>query len=181
MSKTSATILRKLTIRNCGWTSDDILKAVTVIQADGKTVEFNGKADLLRVWGVSTDAKPGQSDTGSYVKLVGEFHALNLATGERFKSGAMILPNFIAEPMAGALRSSPQVEFAVGLGAQGDPSSATKYVFTVAEVVEAVASEPMRKLEAAALAGVKLSLPAPAAEPAPAPAPAPAAPKSRAR
>lgn len=187
-AKVSATILRKVTIKNCGWSSDDILKAITRVLPDGKTVEFDGKVDLLRIWGRATDAKPGQSDNGSFVKLVGEFHALNVSTGERFRSGHMILPNFIGEPMGGALRESPSVEFALSIGAQGDETSVTRYVFTVSEAIEAAPSAAMQRLEQAALGHQMpaLAAPAPAADPAPAPAPAavpvPApAPKSRAR
>lgn len=177
----NAEFLRKITIRNCGWASDAILKAVTVIAADGKSVEFNGTAALLRVWGRSTDAKPGQTDTGAYVRLVGDFHALNLVTWERFKSGAIILPNFISEPMAGALRESPAIEFALEIGAKGDPTSATKYVFSVREVKQAEPADSLKRLELEALAGLPApaALPAPApaaADPAPAPAAAPAAP-----
>ena len=173
----NAEFLRKITIRNCGFDSASILKAVTVIAADGKSVEFNGTAQLLRVWGRSTDAKPGQTDTGAYVKLVGDFHAMNLATGERFKSGALILPNFISEPMAGALRESPAIEFALEIGAKGDPTSATKYVFSVRELREAEPVGAMKELESLALAALPApkAAPTPAADPAPAPAPAPAA------
>ena len=151
-------IARKITLRTVGLMQADILVAL----------KDQEKVQLLKVAGVTTDAKTGQTEKGEYTKLLGEFIAQNLITGEVFQSGQCILPSFLSEQLAAALKASESVEFALLIGARADKSAVTGYVYTAQPLVNAEPTARMSKLLTAA--GIAPALPAP--EPAPEPAPA---------
>lgn len=162
----SAELLRKLTVKNCGLTVAAIKKAIEPLE--------NGKGiALLKVVGKSSTAMSGQTALGPFIAFGGDFFAINLTSGEAFKSGKCILPNFIAEPLENALRESPSVEFALEIGAKKNDTSVTGYEFTVRPLIESKPSESIASLLMAAGVEVpKLAAPAPADSPAAAPAPA---------
>ncbi|NBW68602.1 MAG: hypothetical protein EBR47_07960 [Betaproteobacteria bacterium] len=124
-------MLRKITIKNCGFD----------VQTVKMAIEGKKSADLLKIAGV-----PGQTDKGSYLLLQGEFRAVNLITGEVFESSSCILPNFISDRLAGALQVSEQVEFALMISAKSNPSSVTGYEYTVTPLVEAAPSDRLAHL-----------------------------------
>lgn len=155
-------ILRKLTLKNCGL-------SVAVIK-EHCTPESTS-VELLRVVGITTSAKPGQTDKGEYLRLMGDFRAVSMLTGEAFTSAQCILPSFISETLGEALKTSPRVEFALSIGAKFDSSAVTGYVFTVHPLIEAAPSDQMAALMNTA--GVSPGgTPKLAAKPATAPAPA---------
>lgn len=156
-------ILRKLTIKGCGLGVTEIKAAVT---AETKS------ADLLKVVGITTGAKPGQTDKGEYLKLMGTFRAVNLLTGEVFDSAQAILPSFISDGLAVALAQSDEVEFALVIGAKYDKSAVTEYAYTVRPLIEAKVSDKMAALLDAAKFDEPAALPAPTAPAAPAAKPA---------
>lgn len=143
--------LRKLTIKTAGFD----IAAVKAAVAEGK-----GKAALLNIAGIVNSAKPGQTDKGEFLKLFGEFRAVNLQTGEQFTSGQAILPNFIADQFAGVLAQAGTVEFALQIGAKEDKASVTGYQFTVSSLVESKASDRMQELIEKAMKNAP-ALPAP--------------------
>ncbi len=156
-------ILRKVTIRNVGWPKGAILKALNGTfpdLKDGDTVE------LLKIVGQTTQAKTGQTDNGEYVRLLGEFIATNLDTGEVFQSGQAILPNFVAEVFAAALHTSQSVEFALKIDAKAKESAATGYEFSVTPLMKSEPTDKMKRL--LALAGIDPSFEAPKSLAAPA-------------
>ncbi|NBO39765.1 hypothetical protein EBU99_14460 [bacterium] len=103
-------LLRKITISTCGFDKTAINAAI----AQNGGVE----TDLLKIAGVTTKATPGQTDKGEFVKLMGEFRAINLVSGELFNSAACILPNFVSDAIAAALEQSNEVEFALMISAK---------------------------------------------------------------
>lgn len=135
----SAEILRKITLKTTGFDKAGITAAL----GDQRATE------LLRVVGVTTSAAPGQTDLGEFLKLHGTFKAINVHTGEAFESTVAILPNFIAQSLAAALESSPEVEFGLSIGAK-TAKSVTGYEFTVRPLVEAKPSDKMAALIEAA-------------------------------
>lgn len=167
---------RKLTIRNCGFGRLEILAALTIVGDDKKVTMKPDTVPLLRIAGSATSAKPGQSDLGEYLRLVGSFFADNLMTGQRFHSAACILPNFVSESLGEALKTNPAVEFGLLLSAKADATSATGYVFTVESLFDAEYSDPVQRLlTRAGMSVPKLEAPAdPPAPPAPADPQAPA-------
>ena len=155
-------LLRKLTIKTAGFDTT----AVKAALGDNKT------ADLLKVVGITTEARPGQTDKGEFIKFGGQFRAVNLQTGELFESATAIFPNFIADSLAAALAQSQEVEFGILIGAKANATSVTGYEYTVRPLVEAKVSDKLGALIAAAGLDAPLSLAAPAAAEAPAKAPA---------
>ena len=129
-------ILRKLTIKNCGFDVATIKEAL----GDQASVE------LLKIVGISKSAQPGQTPLGDYLKLVGTFKGINLITGEMFEASSCILPNFITESIAAALTDGSDVEFALPIGVKSKPSSVTGYEFTVRPLIEPKPNDAMEKL-----------------------------------
>lgn len=139
MSAQKVEMLRKITIRNCGL---DVATIKDLIAGVGE----GEKIDLLRVVGIVATAKAGQTDKGEYLKLIGEFSAINLQTGEQFVAGQCILPNFIADQFAGVLAQHGTAEFALEIGAKSDKSAVTGYTFTVRPLIESKSSNRMQEL-----------------------------------
>lgn len=111
---------RKITLKTIGVTPD----FEELMKAEGK------KMKLAHIFGVATKAKPGQSDLGPYVKFLGQFRAVNLATKDEYESSAIILPRFLEEQLFGMLpEGGGNVEFAFELSARFDKDAATKYVY----------------------------------------------------
>ncbi len=145
-------ILRKLTIKSCGFGVTEIKE---LVNADTPS------ANLLKIVGVTTGAKPGQTDKGEYLKLIGQFRASNMITGEQFDAAACILPSFISDSLAAALNQSEEVEFAIMIGVKFDASAVTQYVYTVTPLIEAQVSDKMAALLAVSDAYVPPALEAP--------------------
>jgi len=129
-------ILRKLTIKNCGWNTTELKAAV----AKAAT------ADILKIAGVITAIRPGQTQLGEYAELVGQFQAVNLESGEMFQSSKAILPNFIADPMVEASNGGSEVEFAIQIGVKRNEVSVVGYEFSVKPLVEPKVSDKLAKL-----------------------------------
>ena len=129
-------ILRKLTIKNTGWNTAELKAAVTKAPS----------TDILKIAGVITAIRPGQTQLGEYAELVGQFQAVNLVTGEMFQSGKAILPNFIADPMVEASKGGSEVEFAIQIGVKRNEGSVVGYEFSVKPLVEPKVSDKLAKL-----------------------------------
>jgi hypothetical protein len=148
--------IRRITIRNCGLSVADVRAAAN--KAEGKN------APLLRVAGYTSEAMQGQTDKGEFTRLLGEFQAVNILTGQAFSSGQCILPSFVADQLAAALRVSNEVEFAIEIGVQSDDTALTGFVYTARPLLQPSTDSRLSKL--LARAGMAAALPAPeAAEP----------------
>jgi hypothetical protein len=128
-------MLRKLTIRTCGFDT------ATVKMALGSEPSVS----LLRIAGIAQEGQPGQTDKGEYLKLKGEFRAVNMVTGEMFEAATAILPSFITDRIAAAIKAGP-VEFALEIGVKSDPSSVTGYQYTAQPLVDAKPSDRLAGL-----------------------------------
>jgi hypothetical protein len=149
-------ILRKITIRDVIGKARQLQLAAELAQAKGR------KVALCQIYGTVARAKPGTTDKGEYIKLVGSFKGINLATGEVMRSNAAILPNFIGEQIFAAMaESEASVNFAVEIGAHYDESAITKYVYDVKTLMPPAESSAVAAIEAQL--GRKLALPAPSA------------------
>lgn len=182
-------ILRKLTIRDAFGGKAECLKAAQtgLTKPEDKT---GSPVPILTIIGQVSDYATGNGDNGDFIKLKGSFEATNLMTGEVTSvNGVCILPNFIAENMALAIKAGAQaVDFAVSISVEYDETAATMYKFsaesllppTTAQPVSALKAQmqqlgiemPVPRLAAPAPAAAPVPAPTPAAEPAPAPAPA---------
>ena len=150
-------ILRRITLKNAGL-------SVKAVQGATDKLEDGEQTALLRVVGITTASEAGQTDKGEFVRLHGDFQAVNLLTGARFSSGQCILPSFIAVQLASALKVSSEVEFALEIGAKADETSVTGYQYTVRPLIEPETNSRLAQLAARAKAFD--ALPAPQAAPA---------------
>lgn len=148
-----AEILRKITLRNCGLTMGELKDAVDRVPDGGSVV-------VCKIVGRTTSAREGTTDKGTYIKLGGDFTAINMLTGAVYQSGAAIIPTFIAEQLAAQLEQTPAVEFGIEIGVRRMKESVTGYQFTVSPLIEAKPTQGMLTLLDAA--GIDLAaLPAP--------------------
>jgi hypothetical protein len=129
---------RKITLKVIG-ASPDFEK---LLAAEGKRMAC---ADI---YGIATKGKPGQSDLGPYVRFLGQFRAVNLATKQVYESPVCILPRFIEEGLWGALGmdGAQQVEFAVRISAKFDKDSATKYVYEARNLLPVKEADALAQL-----------------------------------
>jgi hypothetical protein len=147
MNATNVNITRKITLKNCGATQKALKEAVSKLK-DGEMTA------ALRVFGIATGYKPGQTDKGEYLLLIGEFNALNLLDGSRYSAGKAILPNFIAENFQPVLDKNGSAEFALEILVQRSDTSVTGYQFVARPLIESRASDRMAELAAQAMKGL---------------------------
>ena len=155
-----------------------ILRKITLKGVAGK-IDFeklleaeNRRIDLMKVYGTARKAKPDQSDLGPYVRFSGSFRAMNIATGEMFESGVMILPGIAQDLIMGALDSdgAEAVDFGFIISVNYNAESVTKYEYDIQSLMSPSKDDPLERL--AAQMGLA-ALPKPAAEePVPEAAPA---------
>lgn len=143
--------LRRITIRNCGLTVPIVRAAAQ--KAEGETVP------LLRIAGYTTEAQHGQTDKGEFTRLIGEFQAVNILDGTVYQAGQTILPSFIADQLAAALRVSAEIEMALEIGVQADESAIAGFVYTARPLIEPAKDSRLNKL--LERAGMAALLPAP--------------------
>lgn len=143
--------LRKITTKTVGFTLDAVREAL------GK----NKETRLYSVIGVVTGARPGVTDKGEFLTLMGDFKATNLVTGEVFVSGKAILPGFVGDPigMAALKPNADGVQFALTIGAEVDAKSVAGFQYTAESLLPPSPHSPLAQLEQT-LADQKL-LPAP--------------------
>jgi hypothetical protein len=130
-------IVKKLTLRTMNLGKVVLRKAVPE-EGDNKSV--------AKIVGRTTLAQPVQGDNGESLRLIGDFTGLNLLTGEIFSSTVCFIPNFVAEPLANALKESDAVEFAIEITAKFSEKSAVGYEFGVKPLLETKPTNAMQAL-----------------------------------
>lgn len=104
---------------------------------------------LMQVYGHAQRVKEGTTDFGSYQKLLGQFEAVNLATGQVFQSPQCIMPEPANGMVAGQLlgdNPAEQVSFALEIGIKRDESSSVGYTYTTKQLVKAQDADPLADL-----------------------------------
>lgn len=115
--------------------------------------------DLLKVFGVATGTKTGETQYGEWTALTGMFEAVRVSDGARFQGGACFLPGAAGEMLIGALRASKEkdpdasVHFAVMIGVKGitKRDGTAGYEFTTREIVKVQQADALADLRAKAL------------------------------
>lgn len=146
-------ITRKITLKNCG-ASQKVLKEQVSKVKNGETIP------VMRVVGIATGYKPGQTDKGEYLLLLGEFSAVNLITGGQYQSAKAILPNFIAESFQPVLDRNGNAEFALEVLVERKDDAVAGYQFVARPLMESKSSDRMAELIAIASKGLP-ALPSP--------------------
>ncbi|WWT38629.1 ssDNA binding protein [Enterobacteria phage PRDmint] len=129
------------------------------IGAQPKPHSVKENTALASIYGRIRGKKVGQSTFGDFIKFEGEFEGVNIATGEVFRSGALILPNVLETLLAGAVDGDNTVDFAVEIWAKPSEKGNTGYEYGVKPLIEPAASDELAALRNQ----VKAALPAPAA------------------
>ncbi|WYA79124.1 ssDNA binding protein [Salmonella phage PKJ.Ry.20.3] len=129
------------------------------IGAQPKPHSVKENTALASIYGRVRGKKVGQSTFGDFIKFEGEFEGVNIATGEVFRSGALILPKVLESLLAGAVDGENTVDFAVEIWAKPSEKGNTGYEYGVKPLIEPAASDELAALRNQ----VKAALPAPAA------------------
>lgn len=89
------------------------------------------RQDLMRVVGIGLGTKAGNGTYGEYNKILGEFEATNMVSGEVVKSNQLILPGDTGDMAVLALTSgqAKMVEIAVEIAVIPSDRSARGYTF----------------------------------------------------
>jgi hypothetical protein len=98
----------------------------------------NKKTDLCSIAGIASSLKTTPTNFGESTCFIGEFIAVNLQTGEVFKSNRAYFPKLIEEEMTGPVNAKENVEFAFRLSILPDEKSNTGYVYY---------NEPVHKIQ----------------------------------
>ncbi len=103
---------------------------------------------LMAVYGRVTRAVEGETDYGKFLKFKGTFEAVNLATGEEFKSMNLILPPIAEELVEEALAGEgvTTVDFALNVGVRRDDDSIAGYQWVAESVRASDAGDPLSNL-----------------------------------
>ncbi|MGC8541025.1 MAG: hypothetical protein ACP5QA_10400 [Phycisphaerae bacterium] len=154
--------------------SAEIISKITMktVGAQPAPRSVTKKEDLVRIYGRADRVSEGSTTYGIFHKYKGDFKAVNLITGEAFRSGTLLLPE-IADPLllnamlaAGATlgkektAKTPEVE---GEKVKGEPiffgliigvipqesadESGRGYQYTVKEAFESQVADPFAAIE----------------------------------
>ena len=153
LQSASRNIVKKITVKEVLGGKPDIAKLIDFNKAHGETATM----PVMGIVGIASDFLPGRTvlpdgKEQSWLKLLGQFKATNLETGEVFVSGAAILPGAGNDLVYGALKSVAEqggtVSFVFRIGLKRDKASATGYVYVVEQVYQPEAADPLAALEA---------------------------------
>jgi len=148
------------------WVRKITIKAVT----GGITAEVFEKLmkvkqmRLMTLYGIAGSYKTKMTDYGESVGFLGEFEAVDIATGTVYRSMKAYLPKALEEMLFGILSTGGEgarASFACEIGVQYDPEAATKYVYSIKPLVNPVAGDGLALLKAQAHGK---ALPAPKAD-----------------
>ena len=103
---------------------------------------------LMQVVGQANSFGTGSTDKGEWTKLIGAFQAINLETGEAYRSGTCFLPNVALDLVMGQLKmaETKAVSFGFKIGIVRDESSATNYVYVADPIYEVMEHDPLAPL-----------------------------------
>lgn len=139
-------LVKKITVKTC----------VGNIRAIAKDMADGDERVLLRVLGLVSDTKVGETEMGSYTRFIGPCQAFQVGADgeitEEFRSGAAILPDVASDSIADALahmqaqNPDATLEFAFDIGIKADESSTVGYVYTCAPLAEMGEADPLAAL-----------------------------------
>ena len=149
----SRNIVKKITVKEVLGGKPDIEKLIEFNKSHGDTATM----PVMGIVGIASDFLPGRTvlpdgKEQSWLKLLGQFKATNLETGEVFVSGAAILPGAGNDLVYGALKSVSEhggtVSFVFRIGIRRDKEGITGYAYVVEQVYQPEAADPLAALEA---------------------------------
>lgn len=122
------------------------LKKITTKAVLGKVTV----GSALRVIGFVDRIEHMETPYGDSLRLKGEFEAINISTGEGFRSFNAFLPDIVTDQIEAALAASEgRVEFGVDIHADEDNSVNTGYVYSATNLLPPAADNPLEKIKKA--------------------------------
>jgi hypothetical protein len=142
----SIKILSKITVQKIGCDPDHLEEIVT--KNAGETV-------IMRVVGSVDRLESKTTDLGPYVCFRGAFSATNSETGDKYRSGKLILPSIaesILEPMVADVKAtdpSGRVKFAFDITVERNTSkkAGKKYTFGVRSLLDSSEKDELTVME----------------------------------
>lgn len=103
---------------------------------------------IMRIIGVATKIKSGESEFGQWTAFLGQFKATNLQTNEVFASGKCFLPPQASEILEGQFDDEhSRIEFAFDISAKYSEDSTVKYEYIVEPLFKPAENDPIALLE----------------------------------
>jgi hypothetical protein len=133
--------VKKITTATVGLTSD-VLEAAT--KGKGHT-----PVDVMQAYGFITGSETGKTTFGAYTAFTGEFEAVNMLTGEKTRSGKLILTDVATSALLSAMGGEGRMKFGLVLMAIENPRQNNKgqpYKFAVRNLLEPTADDELTKL-----------------------------------
>lgn len=121
----NATLLKKLSVAT----------VYGEISKDSESVA--NSSPIIRVFGIASGIRTGQSNFGDWVAFTGDFGAINLESGEAFRGPQVFIPQPAQGMLEAALSKSDNVEFAFEIGVKPSKKGSMGYEYTVRPIKEA--------------------------------------------
>lgn len=123
------------------------LSTPKILGGKPKLKEGEKSRNLYNVMGIASNTKTGETDHGPWCALTGNFAAINLETGEQFRSAVVFLPDIALDMVRGQLDTGANaVEFGFMIAIKEDEQSATGYVYTATPLMEPDENDPLEVL-----------------------------------
>jgi len=136
--------IKKISIKTvCGTPT----RVVTGQSSDGKDVIEFEKKNLMRVGGICTGTKSGETTYGTYTVLRGQFEAVDLETGETYRSSKCFLPDDVIDLISTQFYSEnvKAIEFGFIIGVRPNDSQ-IGYEYTAESILETSKNDPLSLL-----------------------------------
>ena len=117
----------------------------------------------MSIMGIASGIKLVPTQYGPAVGFTGDFEAINIETGEVFRSPVAYIPEPAQGLLAAKLKTNESVQFSFIVGVIKSEKSVTGYEYTVKPVVEESQADALKSLRAM----TRAALPAPTRLPAP--------------
>jgi hypothetical protein len=127
--------------------AENWIKKISVKNVCGKVYAPEKQTELMTVVGVCTGTRTGSTQYGDFTGLRGTFHAVNLETGEAFRSSQCFLADDVTDMITSQLvmEGVESVEFAFSIGVK--PSDAPiGYEYTAKPLLEPGENDPLEGL-----------------------------------
>ena len=144
----------------------NLLKKITLkvissvdLEKTAKEMKEKEKRALVRVYGIVNSHDLGSTQYGDFLRFKGNFEAVDLATGDVYRSGQAILPQVAEDLLHAALVAAggESVQFGFELGIKESKNSKTGYELTASPLIKESPNDPL------ALMREQIGLPAPEA------------------
>ena len=118
---------------------------------DIKALHAGGAKTLMRVMGIVNSYKVITTSFGDSIAFLGNIKAVNVDTGDEFRSGKAFLPAIASLLIEGALsgQNAEGVQFAfdVGIKPVQDRQGKDSYEYTVKPLIDTADNDPLKLLE----------------------------------